>query len=243
MLLLGVILVNCNKKVTKKICPTSKLKGPQIIEQDELEYCTLRYSILSWQVRDESTDWIRTWVRSFRKLTTQQRSLPIFQGVVYAGFCVFCSIEGLGYVKEYSHVFVGHDEFYQNWLIAMSSLWLLFHVSKMTHVTISPDVQKINLWRVTKALNRCNWVTFFWLIENCIYFSYSKCDGVVTRSEIGKFGEEDKKYSIWKCNQCETHLWLICDPLVIHPRATYDSSITHTIIYLWLIWNPYVTNV
>ncbi len=77
-----------------------------------------------------------------------------------------------------------------------------------------------------KCSKRHNWVSFFWLVENYIHISYPKCDKVVKGSEIGKFGEEDDKLCIQKCNQC-----------VIHLTPTYDPSITHLMIHLKSICN------
>ncbi len=62
-----------------------------------------------------------------------------------------------------------------------------------------------------------NWITFFRLVENYIHFSYPKWGKVVTRSEIGKFGDKDEKYYIRKFKQCVTHLWPTCDPNVTQP--------------------------
>ncbi len=69
----------------------------------------------------------------------------------------------------------------------------------MPQVILKLDVQKLTCNASRKSSKRHNWVTFFWLVENYIHFSYSKC-GKVVRSEIGKFGEEYEKYCIWKCN-------------------------------------------
>ncbi len=67
-----------------------------------------------------------------------------------------------------------------------------------------------------KGSKRHNCVTFFWLVEKYIHFSYPKGDGVGTGSEISKFGEEHEKCGITKCNQC-----------VIHIRPIFNLSKTH----------------
>ncbi len=61
-----------------------------------------------------------------------------------------------------------------------------------------------------------NWVTFFRLVKNYIHFSYLKCIKVVTEPKIDKFGEEDEKCCIRKCDQGVTYLQLIRDPFITH---------------------------
>ncbi len=86
-----------------------------------------------------------------------------------------------------------------------------------------------------KGNKRRNCVTFFWLVENYVHFSYSKCSLVLMESEIG---EEDEQGCIWKFNQCATHV-----------RAVYnafcDSSVTHhvtqLVTHLWFICNSCAT--
>ncbi len=73
-----------------------------------------------------------------------------------------------------------------------------------------------------KGSKRYTWVTFFWLIENYIHFSYPKCGNVVTGSGIGKFGEDKK--CIGKCNQCTIHLWQICDIPDAYVGSIYNPS-------------------
>ncbi len=87
-----------------------------------------------------------------------------------------------------------------------------------------------------KNSKRHNRVTFFWLVKNYTHFSYSKCDWVVKRSEIGKFGKDDEKCYIQKHSRCVTYVWLIRDPLT-HLTPIYDPSIIH----LWFFWKTYVT--
>ncbi len=70
----------------------------------------------------------------------------------------------------------------------------------------------------------------------------------VTGSEIGKFGEEDEKCCIRKCNKCVTHMWPICDSSDTRIRSIYDLShglsktgMEQCLNQLWLIYDPSVS--
>ncbi len=100
-----------------------------------------------------------------------------------------------------------------------SSKWLLSKVNYLTY----PMCKKPTCDASQKGSKRHNWVTFFWLVKNYIYFSYSKYGKVMKGSEIGKVGE-DEKCSIRKCNQCVTHMWPICGSSDTYIRTIYNPS-------------------
>ncbi len=107
-------------------------------------------------------------------------------------------------------------------------------LSKVNYLTC-PMCKKPTCDASQKGSKRQNWVTFFWLVENYIHFSYPKCDRVVKGSEIDKFGE-DEKCSTRTCNQCTTYPWVMCIWSICDSSNTHEPSITDP----WFIWNPYV---
>ncbi len=92
------------------------------------------------------------------------------------------------------------------------SKWMRSRVNYFSY----PECKKQLVTPHKMVVRRHNWITFFWLVEYYIHFSYPKCGKVVMESDIiCKLGE-DEKWFIRKRNQCVTHL-----------RSTYNTSVTN----------------
>ncbi len=118
-----------------------------------------------------------------------------------------------------------------------SSTWILSKVNYLTRCAKNQLVtcHKRVIWDSTGLLS-CNWSKITFIVPRV----WQDCDS--------KFGEEDEKCCIWKCNQNVTHMWPIYDSSEIHmwqwltnKWLIYDLSVTQPVTYVWFICDSSVS--